>query len=143
MAPFAPFGEHAGRLGLTLGQAIVVGAMAMTLGLALRASTAVTLTNIVFWAQVGFLVCAAWRIALIFAMQRGGPTTAADPEIWPRYTVLVALHDEASIMDQIVDRLSRIDYPADVWKASSCWSAMTPRPLPARSAWSVPTGSRS
>lgn len=113
VAPFAPFGEHAGRLGLTLGQAIVVGAMAMTLGLALRASTAVTLTNIVFWAQVGFLVCAAWRIALIFAMQRGGPTTAADPEIWPRYTVLVALHDEASIMDQIVDRLSRIDYPAD------------------------------
>ena len=36
-----------------------------------------------------------------------------EPLVWPRYTVVAALYDEAAIIPQLIERLSQIDYPAD------------------------------
>ncbi|MDP2763951.1 MAG: glycosyltransferase, partial [Brevundimonas sp.] len=67
---------------------------------------------LVFVAASVFLALAVWRVilTLVSATPRAQPP---DPEDWPRYTVLAALHDEADIVDQLVERLSRIDYPPD------------------------------
>lgn len=53
-----------------------------------------------------------WRVMLVIV---SAPIGAPEPAavVLPRYTVLVALHDEAEVMDQLVRRLARIDYPAD------------------------------
>ncbi|MBW8303364.1 MAG: glycosyltransferase [Brevundimonas sp.] len=64
-------------------------------------------------AAATFLTVSVWRVLLVAL---SGPPIAhpieiaADP---PPYTILVALHDEAEVMEQLVGRLSRIDYPAD------------------------------
>lgn len=67
---------------------------------------------LVFAAASVFLALAVWRVilTLVSAVPRAQPP---DPDDWPRYTVLAALHDEADIVDQLVERLSRIDYPPD------------------------------
>ncbi len=62
--------------------------------------------------QVGFLICAAWRVVIVLVSRRRLPL-AAEPPVWPRYTMLVALHDEARVMAQLIGRLARIDYPED------------------------------
>ena len=36
-----------------------------------------------------------------------------EPAVWPRYTVLAALHDEAEVIPQLVRNLTAIDYPPD------------------------------
>lgn len=60
----------------------------------------------------GFLAVAVWRTGLIlFSAVRASP--APEPPVWPRYTVLAALHDETEVVPQLIGRLSRIDYPAD------------------------------
>ena len=65
---------------------------------------------------LAFLAVVAWRIWLIIV---SGPPVVqpalppGQPTVWPRYTILAALHDEAAVADQLVRRLSRIDYPAD------------------------------
>ncbi len=68
------------------------------------------------WLVIGsasaFLMVAAWRIALI--LLSAAPTRQPPPPSqWPRYTVLAALHDEAAVVGQLIDRLARIDYPPD------------------------------
>lgn len=61
---------------------------------------------------VAFLALAAWRIAL--ATASAGPVlTHPSPAALPRYTILAALHDEAEVVGQLIERLSRIDYPAN------------------------------
>lgn len=60
-----------------------------------------------------FLAVSAWRVLLVGL---SAPTTGRfemSTADLPPYTVLVALHDEAEVMDQLVRRLARIDYPAD------------------------------
>lgn len=59
-----------------------------------------------------FLAIAIWRIALILLSMRQ-PMTPPPPVEWPRYTVIAALHDEVEVVGQLIDRLSRIDYPPD------------------------------
>ncbi len=65
-------------------------------------------------AAATFLAVSIWRVTLVILSARHGeecePVATSD---LPRYTVLVALHDEAEVMDQLVERLARIDYPAD------------------------------
>jgi cellulose synthase/poly-beta-1,6-N-acetylglucosamine synthase-like glycosyltransferase len=69
--------------------------------------------------QIAFLLLGAWRIAAILLSRppRLSPSPlslmAPPPGGWPRYTLLVALHDEAEVVGQLVERLSMIDYPAD------------------------------
>ncbi|HWQ87841.1 glycosyltransferase family 2 protein [Brevundimonas sp.] len=60
----------------------------------------------------GFLAVAAWRTALIL-LSAAPARPPTEPTVWPRYTVLAALHDEAEVVAQLIGRLSRIDYPAD------------------------------
>lgn len=59
-----------------------------------------------------FLFVAAWRCLLILA-GRWEPAEPPPPDLWPRYTILAALHDEAEVVDQLIARLAAIDYPAD------------------------------
>lgn len=65
-------------------------------------------------AAATFLAVSSWRVALVILSARSGvgPVPAAGAEL-PPYTVLVALHDEAEVMDQLIERLARIDYPQD------------------------------
>ncbi|HZV85400.1 MAG TPA: glycosyltransferase family 2 protein [Brevundimonas sp.] len=61
---------------------------------------------------VGFLTVAAWRTLLILA-SAAPLSDPAPPPAWPRYTLMAALHDEAEVVGQLIERLARIDYPSD------------------------------
>jgi cellulose synthase/poly-beta-1,6-N-acetylglucosamine synthase-like glycosyltransferase len=65
--------------------------------------------------QIGFAAVGIWRALLIIVASRPDrppvPQTIQRP--LPRYSILVALHDEAAVVPQLIRRLSRIDYPAD------------------------------
>ena len=64
-------------------------------------------------AATAFLATSAWRVLLVaLSARRTGRSEVLAADL-PPYTVLVALHDEAEVMDQLVARLARIDYPAD------------------------------
>ena len=59
---------------------------------------------------IAFLALAAWRITLTVVSAR--PAIAhPSPAVLPRYTILAALHDEAEVVGQLIERLARIDYP--------------------------------
>ncbi len=62
---------------------------------------------------VAFLTLSLWRIALVALSAVPPDETVMSGGDLPPYSVLVALYDEAEIMDQLVARLARIDYPAD------------------------------
>lgn len=68
----------------------------------------------VFTLHLAFLFCAGWRVLLVVAARpTPGRPLAAAPDIWPRYTILAALHDEAEVAHQLISRLAEIDYPHD------------------------------
>lgn len=71
-----------------------------------------TLSALVLALQAGFVLAALWRAALAIASLRPLPAPP-QPARWPRYTVLAALHDEAAVAPQLIQRLSRLDYPAN------------------------------
>jgi hypothetical protein len=60
-----------------------------------------------------FLAVSSWRVALVIVSARSARRRDHAENALPPYTVLVALHDEAEVMDQLVERLARIDYPRD------------------------------
>ncbi|HYD29030.1 glycosyltransferase family 2 protein [Brevundimonas sp.] len=64
-------------------------------------------------AAAAFLIISAWRVLLVIMSAR--PPASPSPAVGdlPRYTILVALHDETEVMSQLVERLARIDYPPD------------------------------
>lgn len=62
--------------------------------------------------QVGFLLLAGWRLVTLVT-PRPPPRRDPEPAEWPRYTVIAALYDEVAILPQLVERLSRFDYPPD------------------------------
>lgn len=63
-------------------------------------------------AACAFLAVAVWRVLLI--LSSAGPLPSPPvPQVWPRYTILAALHDEAEVVGQLVERLSHIDYPPE------------------------------
>ena len=68
---------------------------------------------LVIGAATAFLAISAWRVLLVIASASPTVPPIRDGEDLPSYTILVALHDEAEVMDQLVGRLSRIDYPPD------------------------------
>lgn len=104
--------DGAARLGATRGQMAVTGALIGGCIAALVAAPMIAVALAVIAIQIGFLVCAAWRVVLIVVSRR--PTqTAAEPLDLPRYTVLAALHNEADVAPQLIARLDQIDYPRD------------------------------
>jgi cellulose synthase/poly-beta-1,6-N-acetylglucosamine synthase-like glycosyltransferase len=61
----------------------------------------------------GFLAVAVWRVGLIL-LSAVSAAPPPEPAAWPRYTVVAALYHEAEVVGQLIERLSRIDYPADL-----------------------------
>ncbi|MDY6924561.1 MAG: glycosyltransferase family 2 protein [Pseudomonadota bacterium] len=64
-------------------------------------------------AATAFVAVSVWRVLLVMLSGAPPPTDLAGFGDLPHYTVLVALHDEAEVVVQLVDRLTRIDYPSD------------------------------
>jgi cellulose synthase/poly-beta-1,6-N-acetylglucosamine synthase-like glycosyltransferase len=108
------FEESAARLGLTRAQGLVVGGAGLVVGASAVAAPGPTIVSLLVLIQICFLVFAIWRLSLIVLTlsPRFGPADG-DPEDWPRYTVLAALHDEAAVVGQLIRNLSALDYPAD------------------------------
>ncbi|WP_339914923.1 glycosyltransferase family 2 protein [uncultured Brevundimonas sp.] len=104
--------RSASRIGATPAQAAVglVFVTALTLAI-IWWPVATSLASELLVAGI-FLLCGVWRIALVI-LSRPGTGSPPTPTRWPRYTVLVPLHDEVEVMAQLVRRLSAIDYPAD------------------------------
>lgn len=84
--------------------------LAMAIGL--RSVPQITGAVLIHGFQLAFVIVAGWRIALTL-VPRSDPVVTSAGSILPRYTILVALLDEAAIVDQLVARLAAIDYPAD------------------------------
>lgn len=62
--------------------------------------------------QCVFLGLAIWRIGTALITLK--PTALPKPLTrYPRYTVMAALHGEVDVVGQLIERLSRIDYPPD------------------------------
>ncbi len=104
--------DGARRRAPSLFQAVALAALGGGLGLGLAWRPTATLWTLVIGAQAAFAATALWRAVLTAASLKRQPP-APDPEAWPRYTVLAALHDEAAVAPQLIRNLSRIDYPAD------------------------------
>ena len=104
--------ESAGRRGLAPFQWLILSLLAAGLGAGawLQPGRTGALTIVVIGA--GFLLVAGWRI-LLTAFSAAPAPSPPDPSVWPRYTVLAALYQEAEVVPLLVARLARIDYPAD------------------------------
>jgi len=77
--------------------------------------TAVTAAKIVFWASAGALVWthAAYPLAArALARVRSWPVRADDEEL-PTVAVIVAAHDEETVIERRIANLRELDYPAD------------------------------
>ncbi len=71
-----------------------------------------TARTAVIVAGAAFVANALWRMLLV-ALSLKRSTEPAAPADLPRYTIVAALHDEAEVVEQLVRRLSAIDYPRD------------------------------
>lgn len=106
--------HSAARRSLTVEQGLTCLLAVCAFSAFLNSAREMTLTIVVLVLQLGFFATALWRLVLIVAAPvRSAPTALhADADL-PSYSVLVALLDEAGVIEQLVERLSNIDYPAD------------------------------
>lgn len=107
-----PLEQSAAMRGLTPFQTVMLTAFTAVVTLALWFGADRFAGWIVAGAAFAFLSVAVWRVILILASAAPLPEPPG-PAVWPRYTILAALHDEAEIVSQLVERLSRIDYPPE------------------------------
>jgi len=105
-----PAGQSASRRSLTVDQIVLLGAACSAVVVGVWADPDGAGTVLVSVTAVVFLGLAAWRITLAFA-STGKIAADPQPSVLPRYTILAALHDEAGVVGQLIERLSRIDYP--------------------------------
>lgn len=104
--------ESASLRGLT-GRQIAVLCMFVTVILTLFFAAPFALGRaMLYLLWCGFAAAAAWRVALCLASFRR-PSPAPEPDQWPRYTIIAALHDEAEVAPLLIEALTQIDYPAD------------------------------
>jgi len=108
-----PAADSAGWRGLSgLQWLVLTGALGVGTGLVwIRPGLIAPL--LVAGAAAAFLAISLWRVALVMLSARPAGRLDQTEAALPPYTVLVALHDEAEVMDQLVGRLARIDYPTD------------------------------
>lgn len=98
-----------------VGQSVVWATLALGLCAALSYVPEIAGVILILLVQIAFVLCAVWRIVLAIASRGGGTPFAPSQssQDLPRYTILVALLDEAEVVPQLVERLAAIDYPAD------------------------------
>jgi len=107
-----PAEDSASARGLSISQLVSLFILVIGLGAAIWFVPAETGTALVVFAGSAFVANALWRVGLV-CLSLHRPREPAAPDYLPRYTVVAALHDEAEVMDQLVRRLSALDYPAD------------------------------
>lgn len=107
-----PHASSAAFIGPTPGQLIVaiLAGGALVTGLAFAPSPTGRLLVAALWWL--FLVLSVWRLTAVI-VSAAPPPPVPEVELWPRYTVVAALRHEAGMIDQLVERLARLDYPAD------------------------------
>lgn len=108
--PERVYPHRADRRSLGLGQGLVLLVLAAILAGSVAVAPSATGLFLILLAQVIFLSAACWRVLLILASRRADPDPPPAATL-PRYTILVALLDEAEILPQLVERLDAIDYP--------------------------------
>lgn len=70
-------------------------------------------TGLLLLLQVGFLIIVGWRLLTVLKSQP--QLDSPSPSIaLPRYSVIVALYDEAAILPYLIERLSTLDYPPEL-----------------------------
>lgn len=110
----AAYPHRASQRSLGLAQGLVWLALCGLGLLAFLTAPGVTLQRLVFAVQLAFVIYAFWRCLLAVAsLNMPAPRSPIRGQTLPRYTVLVALLDEAEILPQLVERLAAIDYPRD------------------------------
>ncbi|MDB5421299.1 MAG: hypothetical protein JWR59_1246 [Brevundimonas sp.] len=102
----------AARRGLTLGQLCVVIILLGTFTTSAVLAPSASFAALILFAQGGFLILAVWRIVLVLVGRAGAPVAVPTDDL-PHYTIMAALHDEAEVVSQLIERLGRMDYPAD------------------------------
>lgn len=108
-----PRAASAGWRGLSGFQWAALAVAVAAAGCLLRFRPDVVTPLLVAGAAATFLTISVWRVLLVILSARPMVRAEQAPEALPAYSLLVALHDEAEVMDQLVGRLARIDYPAD------------------------------
>ncbi|MGV8928915.1 MAG: glycosyltransferase family 2 protein [Brevundimonas sp.] len=107
-----PLAKSAALRGLAPFQSLILVSLLVALAFGVWLWPEQLTNGLIVGAACAFLAVAIWRLVLILVSMVPLPEPPV-PEHWPRYTVLAALYDEADIVGQLIERLSRIDYPAD------------------------------
>jgi len=107
-----PVRESAALRALTIDQWLILIVFATALAVGLYLAPDAAGTTLIVGAAIAFLGLAVWRLGLIVAGEHND-AVVAELQLWPRYTILAALYDETEVLEQLIERLSQIDYPAD------------------------------
>jgi len=107
-----PLAQSAAARGIAPFQAVVLLFLVTSTGVLAWFNPALLGSGIILTGAWGFLAIAGCRILLIL-VSAVSPPAPPEPPVWPRYTVLAALHDEAEVVGQLIERLARLDYPPD------------------------------
>lgn len=104
--------DSASMRNLTCGQWLATAGLTAGLVAGIKLDPQTLWSILVVVAATTFLSFSLWRLLLIVVSAKP-LVNPGEPLTWPRYTILAALYDEAEVVSQLIDRLSRIDYPAD------------------------------
>lgn len=112
-----PAGESA-HSGLAASQAVCLAGIAAGLAAGLLWAPSETALALAIAGAVAFAVLLAVRLYILWvALSRGGDTSidaaVSHLDALPKYSVLVTLYDEAAVAPQLVEALSRLDYPIE------------------------------
>ena len=108
-----PTRQSAAQRSLSLDQLILLGLACGALAAWWSADPQGAGAALIMTTAIAFVGLAAWRITLaLVSTRRARGLPSPPPTVLPRYTILAALHDEADVVGQLIERLSRIDYPS-------------------------------
>ena len=104
--------DSAALRALTIDQWLMLGILGVLLSIGMVLAPDAVAKVFILGAALAFLGVSGWRLVLIIASDRQDIVADA-PLVWPRYTILAALYDEVEVLEQLIERLSQIDYPPD------------------------------
>ncbi|MEM9225076.1 MAG: glycosyltransferase [Pseudomonadota bacterium] len=103
--------------GIIWPQIVFARLLATAIGVTCLLSPSVLFAGLSLWLWATFLCLICWRFFLIMrAIGVSGPICAPETcaeHSLPVYSVLVPLHDEAAVIDQLAKALGALDWPAD------------------------------